>query len=142
MTAVNPYLMYNGNAEEAFTFYQSVFGGELQIVRFADMGDGGGGNLPEEAKNLVAHAALPLRGTDHLLMASDCPPGQTVNTTAPAYAVSVDVDSREEAERIFRELSAGGDVSLPIGKTEWAELFGMVTDKFAVPWMVGYTPAP
>ncbi|GAB2725490.1 VOC family protein [Nocardia thraciensis] len=139
MTVLNPYLMFNGNAEEAFTFYQSVFGGELQLIRFSEMGDGGG--LPAAAKDLIAHAALPLRGTDHLLMASDCPPGQTVNTDSPAYAVSVDVDSREEAERIFGQLSAGGDVSMPIGKTEWAELFGMVTDKYAVPWMIGYTPA-
>ncbi|WP_280361160.1 VOC family protein [Nocardia wallacei] len=137
MTAVNPYLIFNGNAEEAFTFYRSVLGGELQLIRFSEMGDGG--NLPDEAKNLIAHAALPLRGTDHLLMASDAPPGETVNTANPGYAVSLEVDTREEAERIFRELSAGGEVTMPIGKTEWAELFGMATDKFAVPWMVGYT---
>ncbi|MFC9996775.1 VOC family protein [Nocardia sp. NPDC127526] len=136
---LNPYLFFNGNAEEAFTFYQNVFGGEPQLTRFGEMGDGA--RLPEEAKNLVAHVALPLRGTSHLLMGSDCPPGQTVDTANPAYAVSVDMDDREEAERVFTELSAGGEVSLPFGKTEWAEGFGMLTDKFSVPWMVGYTPA-
>jgi PhnB protein len=135
---VNPYLLFNGNAEEAFTLYQSIFGGELQLTRFGEMGDGAG--LPDEAKNLVAHVALPLRGTEQLLMASDCPPGQTVSTTNPAYTVCLDVDSREEAERIFHALSAGGAVTMPIGKTEWAELFGMVIDKYSVPWMVGYTP--
>ncbi|MBF6174534.1 VOC family protein [Nocardia blacklockiae] len=136
MTALNPYLIFNGNAEEAFTFYQSVFGGELQLIRFSEMG---GGELPEGTADLIAHAALPLRGTDHLLMASDAPPGETVNTANPGYAVSLEVDTKEEAERIFQELSAGGEVSMPIGRTEWAEVFAMVTDKFSVPWMVGYT---
>lgn len=135
---LNPYLLFNGNAAQAFTFYQSVFGGDLTLIRFSEMGDASA--LPEEAKNLVAHAALPLRGTAHLLMASDCPPGQTVDTANPPYAVSVDLDNPEEAERIFRALSEDGTVTMPLGKTEWAEVFGMVTDKFAVPWMVGFTP--
>ncbi|WP_306360731.1 VOC family protein [Nocardia sp. CC227C] len=135
---LNPYLIFNGNAEEAFTFYQSVFGGELDITRFGEMG--GGDELPAESKHLVAHVALPLRGTAHLLMASDCPPGETVNTTNPPYAVSVDLDLREEAERIFTELGAGGEITMPFGKTEWSEAFGMVTDKFGVPWMVGFSP--
>ncbi|MFI6868655.1 VOC family protein [Nocardia sp. NPDC050406] len=132
---LNPYLLFNGKAEEAFTFYQSVFGGDLTLIRFGEMG--GGADMPEQSKNLIAHAALPLRGTAHLLMASDCPPGETVDTAKPPYAVSVDLDTREEAERVFTALSADGTVTMPLGKTEWAEVFGMVTDKFAVPWMVG-----
>ncbi|MBF6327266.1 VOC family protein [Nocardia transvalensis] len=138
MKSVNPYLLFNGNAEEAFTFYQSVFGVDAQFVRFSEMG--GGAGLPEGAADLIAHVAIPLGG-EHMLMASDCPPGQTVNTANPAYAVSVDVESREEAERLFAALSAGGDVTMPLDKTEWAEAFGMVTDKYSVPWMIGYTPA-
>lgn len=76
MKSVNAYLMFTGNAQEAFTFYQSVFGGELQLIRFGDMSEGA--NLPDEAKSLVAHTALPLAGSGQILMGSDCPPGQSV----------------------------------------------------------------
>ncbi|MCU1643599.1 MAG: hypothetical protein JWN03_3874 [Nocardia sp.] len=137
MPAANPYLVYNGNAEEAFVFYQSVLGGELRIMRFGDMESGA--DLPAEMKNGIAHIALPLGDT--LLMASDAPPGQQVNTANPAFAVSLDVESPAEAERVFNEFAAGGQVAMPLGKTEWAEAFAMVTDKFSVPWMINYTPA-
>ncbi|NNH69771.1 VOC family protein [Nocardia uniformis] len=136
MKSLNPYLLFNGNAEEAFTFYQSVFDAPMQLLRFSDMG---GEGVPEGADDLVAHVSIPLGDTD-ILMGSDCPPGQTVNTSNPAFAVSFDAASHEEAERIFTALSAGGDISMPLGKTEWAEAFGMATDKFSVPWMVGYSP--
>ncbi|MEU0543094.1 VOC family protein [Nocardia sp. NPDC005978] len=136
MTAVNPYLVFNGNAEEAFVFYRSVLGGELQIARFGDMG--GTDDFPAEFRDKIANVTLPLG--DSLLMGSDVPPGQTVNTANPGYSVSLDVDSAAEAERVFTALSAGGDVAMPLGKTEWAESFGMVTDKFSVPWMVNYAP--
>lgn len=135
MPAVNPYLIFNGNAEEAFVFYQSVLGGELRTMRFRDMG--GSENMPPEALDRIAHVALPLGAT--VLMGSDAPPGQEVNTANPAHAVSLDVDSAAEAERLFNEFSAGGQVAMPFGKTDWAEGFGMVTDKFSVPWMVGFT---
>lgn len=137
MKDLSPYLMFNGNAEEAFTFYQGVFDVPMQLLRFSDMG--GAEGMPPEAASLVAHVAIPLSEV-HMLMGSDCPPGQTVNTANPAYAISYNADSSEEAERIFAALSAGGETSMALGKTEWAEVFGMATDKFGVPWMVGYTP--
>nr|WP_051162445.1 VOC family protein [Nocardia transvalensis] len=136
---MNPYLMFNGDAEQAFTFYQSVFGGELQLVRFGEMGDGA--DLPDEVRNRIAHAAIPLGSPGQILMASDCPPDRTVNTTDPSYSVSLDLDTPEEAERVFRALATDGEITMPLGKTEWAELFGMVTDKYSVPWMVGFNPA-
>ncbi|MEV6767078.1 VOC family protein [Nocardia sp. NPDC051030] len=136
MANVNPYLLFNGNAEEAFVFYQSVLGGELMLVRFGEMGDGG--DLPEGVSKLIAHAALPLG--DSILMASDCPPDRAADRTDnPPFTVSLDLDSTAEVERIFEQLAAGGKVSMPVGKTEWAEAFAMVTDKFGVPWMIGYS---
>ncbi|MGW1741287.1 VOC family protein [Nocardia sp. NPDC001965] len=140
MKSVNTYLMFNGNAEEAFTFYQSVFGGELQLIRFGDMGEGA--NLPDEAKSLVAHTALPLAGTGQILMGSDCPPGQTVEVPQrPNFTVCLEVSDKDEAERVFGALSAGGSVDMHLAATEWTELFGMLTDKFSVPWMIDFNSA-
>jgi PhnB protein len=129
------YLLFDGDAEKAFTFYQSVLGGELQMVRYRDMGDGGGGNLPEEVGKRIANAALTWR-EDQLLMGSDCPPDQQINHDNVPFSVCLDVDDEAEAGRIFTGLSAGGQVTMPLGKTEWAKQFGMVTDKFSVPWMI------
>ncbi|WP_328391904.1 VOC family protein [Nocardia sp. NBC_00416] len=138
MKSVNPYLMFNGKAEEAFTFYQSLFGGELQLIRFGDMGEGA--NLPDEAKSLVAHTALPLNGTDQILMGSDCPPGQTVEVPArPNFTVCLEVSSTDEAERVFDALATGGTVDMELAKTEWTDLFAMVTDRYSVPWMIDYS---
>ncbi|WP_067688139.1 VOC family protein [Nocardia jejuensis] len=137
MAAVNPYLLFNGNAEEAFVFYQSVLGGELMLVRFGEMGDSG--DLPDEVSKLIAHAALPLG--ESILMASDCPPDRAADRPEnPPFTVSLDLDSADEVQRVFDALSAGGQVSMPVGKTEWAESFAMLTDRFGVPWMVGYSP--
>ncbi|WP_227980245.1 VOC family protein [Nocardia spumae] len=135
MKSATTYLMFEGDAEEAFGFYQSVLGGELQMVRYGEMGDGGGGDLPPEVAKRIANAALTWRA-DQMIMGSDCPPDQRVNHADPAFSVCLDVDDQAEAERIFTGLSAGGQVSMPLGKTEWAELFGMVTDKYSVPWMI------
>ncbi|MFD4369960.1 VOC family protein [Rhodococcus sp. NPDC058521] len=137
MKSANPYLNFNGNAEDAFTLYQSVFGGELMMVRFSDM-DTGDVELTDEQKNGVAHVALPLG--DSILMGSDVPPemGGPV-TMGDSFVVSLETDSVEETDRLFNGLSDGGQETMPLGKVEWAERFGMVTDKFGVQWMVGYT---
>ncbi|MEV5650353.1 VOC family protein [Nocardia sp. NPDC052254] len=135
MKSATTYVMFNGNAEEAFEFYKSVLGGELQLVRYRDMGGEGGGNLPDDIGKRVANAALTWR-PDQMIMGSDCPPDQTVSYADPAFSVCLDVDDQAEAERIFAGLSDGGQVSMPLGKTEWAQLFGMVTDKFSIPWMI------
>ncbi|NKY85948.1 VOC family protein [Nocardia veterana] len=135
MKSATAYLLFNGEAEEAFTFYRSVLGGELQMVRYRDMGGEGGSSLPEEVGNRIANAALTWR-EDQLLMGSDAPPDQRVGHDNVPFAVCLDVDDQAEAERIFTGLSEGGQVTMPLGKTEWAAQFGMVTDKFSVPWMV------
>ncbi|MFJ9367415.1 VOC family protein [Nocardia sp. NPDC101769] len=137
MPALNPYLLFNGNAEEAITFYQSVFGGEATIVRFRDMGETPP-EMPEDVLNRVANAQLPLSETNNL-MVSDCPPGSEIDNSKPGFIVQVEVESAAEAERLFNELAPGGSVSMPLGRVQWAEAFAMVTDKFSVPWMINYT---
>jgi PhnB protein len=138
MNAVSPYLNFAGNTEEAFRFYQTVFGGELQIVRFGDFpGDAMG--VPDEDADKIAHAALPLTngstlmGTDTLAsQGQELTPGNNIS-------IALEAGSEEEAEKLFGALSAGGNAIMPLAKTEWAERYGMCVDRFGVPWMVNYT---
>lgn len=136
MKSVNPYLNFSNNAEDAFVFYQSVFGGQLQLARFSDM-DMGGMDLTEEQLRGVAHVALPMG--DSVLMGSDVPEQMGTVTAGTNFALSIEADSADEADRLFGGLSAGGEVSMPLDKVEWAERFGMCTDKYGVQWMIGYT---
>lgn len=142
MKAANPYLNFNGNTEEAFTFYKSVFGGEFLggVVRFGDfqqMGDTS--QLSEDDLNKIGHIALPL-GKDNVLMGTDAleSMGQSL-TFGNNVHITLEAESAEEADRLFNGLSAGGEVDMPLQKTEWAEKYGSCTDKFGVHWMVNYT---
>ena len=131
------YLNFAGNAEEAFTFYKSVFGGEFSsVVRFKDM-PMEGVNVPAEDEGKVLHIALPL-GED-LLMASDALEslGQQVVQGNNMY-ISLHPDSREEADRIFTALSQGADIEMPIADQIWGDYFGSLKDKFGVGWMINY----
>jgi PhnB protein len=140
MKTINPYLIFNGNAEEVFTFYQSVFGGELEKVRFSDMP--GTDSMPEKDRNLMAHIALPLAGSTQILMASDAPTGREVNLVENAgFYITLEPESREESERVYNKLSENGNVSMPLDKAPWAELAAMFTDKFGVQWMISYGEA-
>jgi PhnB protein len=139
MKAVNPYLNFNGNAEEAFTFYKSVFGGDFAVlVRFRDMG-GGPPGAPRHELDRIAHVALPL-GVDDMLMASDVLPSQGQGVTVGTnFYLTLAPETGEEAERVFKALSAGGRVEMGMQQTEWAEKFGTCADRFGVQWMVSYT---
>jgi PhnB protein len=142
---IDPYLMFNGQCEAAFKFYQECLGGTIQaMLKFSDApkgedgehgedGAGGCGPLPPGSENLIMHACLSVN--DQLLMASDTPPNYPHEGTK-GFAVSLNVDSIPEAERIFAALSANGTVQMPLGKTFWAARFGMFTDQFGVPWMI------
>ena len=138
MTAINPYLHFQGNCEEAFNFYKSVVGGEFAtVMRFSEMPEGS--PVPEGDKDKVLHVALPF-SSDTVLMGSDMmtgfgPPFAAGNN----YTVAIGPDSEDEAHRIFDGLSAGGTVTMPLNKTFWGALFGMLTDKFGVQWMVNYS---
>ncbi|MGH7458651.1 MAG: VOC family protein [Longimicrobiaceae bacterium] len=139
MKAVNPYLNFDGNAEEAFNFYKSVFGGEfLAVIRFRDFGNNPM-DVPEEDRNKVAHIALPLK-EDTLLMGSDVLQSMKHSHKVGNNSyINLETESAEEAERLFNALSPGGQIEMPLQKTEWAEKFGMYGDKFGVQWMVNYS---
>lgn len=140
MAIVNVYLTFNGNCEEAFNFYKSVFGGEFPYIgRFGEMPPGPDGKTasPEDA-NRIMHVSLPI-SKETMLMGSDTGGEWASNyKEGNNFAISVSADSREEADKFFEGLSAGGQVTMPMGDTFWGSYFGMFTDKFGINWMVGY----
>jgi PhnB protein len=138
MKAANPYLNFKGNAEEAFTFYKSIFGGDFpMLARFGDFGDDAMG-VPKSEQQKIAHVALPIG--DSMLMASDVvgSRGEGLEVGNNVY-ISLTAESGEEAARVFNGLAAGGRIEMPLQRTEWAEKYGICADKFGVQWMVGYT---
>lgn len=139
MAIINPYINFNGNAEEAFNFYQSVFGGEFtKISRFKDLSSP---EFPvnEIDANKIMYIALPIG--KNLLMANDVPEfmGKT-NENENRSKISVSAESREEADKIFLGLSAGGQVEMPIADSPWGSYFGMFRDKYGIEWMVDFDP--
>lgn len=137
MATINPYLNFPGNAEEAFNFYKSVFGGEFAAVqRFKDTPEAG--KVAEEDANKLMHISLPI-GKGNLLMATDAigPMGSGLQSGNNFY-LSLAPESEDEANHLFNGLSAGGNVTVPINKMFWGAYFGMFTDKFGIHWMVNY----
>ncbi|HEY6160080.1 MAG TPA: VOC family protein [Bacteroidia bacterium] len=142
-TTVNPYLTFNGNCEEAFNFYRSVFGGEFGYIgRFKDMPPQPGQQLSMELGNKILHVSLPI-STTSILMGSDAAEefGGTVKEGSN-FSISITAPSKDEADRIFNGISAGGKVTMPMGKTFWGSYFGMCTDKFGVQWMMSFDEKP
>ncbi len=140
MATLHPWINFNGNAEEAFTFYQSVFGGEFgKIVRFKDLA-GPEFPVPEKEENKIMRIALPI-GNHTVLMANDVPEilGR-VNENENRSKIVISAESKEEAERLFHGLSAGGTVEGPMGDSPWGSYFGMFRDKYGIEWMVEFTP--
>jgi PhnB protein len=139
MPIINPYIVFNGNAEEAFNFYKSVFGGEFAMVkRFCEMSSPG---FPVAAKdaNKVAHIALPIG--KNILMANDVP--EVLGVVAEnenRSKISISAESRAEADRIFNGLSRGGSIEMPMADSPWGSYFGMFRDKFGIEWMVDFDP--
>ena len=139
MALINPHINFNGNAEEAFNFYKSVFGGEFaMIMRFKDLSSA---EFPvaENEANKIMHMALTIG--KNLLMGNDVPAfmGQ-VNENENRSKISVSAESREEADKLFSELSAGGNIEYPLGDSPWGSYFGMFRDKFGIEWMVDFDP--
>ncbi len=137
MATINPYINFNGNAEEAFNFYKSVFGGAFAILmRFGDMPNP---NIPETENNKIMHIALPIG--KNMLMANDVPEFMgRVNENENRSKISLSAESREEADKLFNGLSAGGSIEMPIGDSPWATYFGMFRDKYGIEWMVEFDP--
>jgi PhnB protein len=139
MALINPHINFNGNAEEAFTFYKSVFGGEFaKIMRFKDVASP---EFPvaEKEANKIMHIALPIG--KNVLMANDVPEilGQ-VNENENRSKISISAESKEEADRLFNGLSAGGQVEMPIMDSPWGSYFGMFRDRYGIEWMVDFDP--
>jgi PhnB protein len=140
MRTINPWINFNGNAEEAFTFYKSVFGGEFaKIVRFKDLASAEF-QVAENEANKIMHIALPL-GKHNVLIANDVPEFMgRVNEAENRSKISVSAESREEADQIFNGLSVGGDVEGPIGDSPWGTYAGMFRDKYGIEWIVEFDP--
>lgn len=137
MAAINPYLNFLGNTEEAFNFYKSVFGGEFAMIqRFKDTPESD--KLSAEEQNKLMHIALPI-GNGNVLMGTDAleSMGHTL-TVGNNFSLSISADSKEEAEKIFNGLAEGGDVEMAMQDTFWGAYFGMTADKFGIKWMVNY----
>lgn len=137
MALINPYLNFPGNTEEAFNFYKSVFGGEfLSLQRFQDTPHAG--DVPQGGKTKIMHISLPI-GKGNLLMGTDALEsfGQKLTFGNNMY-IAIQPDSREEAERLFNGLSAGGDVEMPLQDVFWGAYFGSFRDKFGIHWMINY----
>ncbi len=138
MLSINPYLNFAGNTEEAFNFYRSVFGGDFATLqRFKDTPEAGRVSGPD--KDRIMHVSLPV-GKGNSLMATDALESMGHRVTfGNNISLSVETDSKEETERIFRGLSAGGTVTQPLEKTFWGAYFGMVSDRYGVQWMISNT---
>jgi PhnB protein len=138
MKGANPYLNFPGNTYEAFTFYRSVFGGDfIGVTRFGDL-PGNPMGVPDKDLDKIANIGLPL-GNGNMLMATDALDSWPEVRRGNNFYIHVEADSGEEAERIFSGLGEGGRVEMPLQRTEWAEQYGTLEDRFGVQWMVGYT---
>ena len=138
MALINPHVNFNGNAEEAFTFYKSVFGGEFaRVVRFKDLPIDGF-QIAEKEANKIMHIALPI-GKSNMLMGNDVPEFMgKVNEKENRSKISISAESKDEADRLFNGLSKGGEVEMPMENSPWGSYFGMFRDKYGIEWMVDY----
>jgi PhnB protein len=140
MALINPHINFNGNAEEAFTFYRSVFGGEFaKIIRFKDLASDEF-KVPEKEENKIMHIALPI-GKSNMLMANDVPEimGRT-NENENRSKIVINTASKEEADKLFNGLSVGGQIEGPIGDAPWGTYFGCFRDKYGIEWIVVFDP--
>ena len=138
MASINPWINFNGNAEEAFTFYKAVFGGEFgKVVRFKDLASAEF-PVPEAEAEKIMLITLPI-GQGSELMANDVPAvlGK-VNERENRSKISVRTESKEEAEKLFAGLSAGGEVEGPMGDGPWGSYAGMFRDKYGIEWIIEY----
>jgi PhnB protein len=140
MTTFNIYLNFNGNAEEAFNYYKSVFGGEIVMIQRFNETPEAGETSPADG-NKIMHISMSV-GKNMMLMATDALESKGHKlTVGNNFHISVSTESEDETRQIFGGLSEGGKVEVPLGKMFWGAYFGMCTDKFGVQWMVSYDAA-
>ena len=139
MKSISPYLNFKDKTEEAFNFYKSVLGGEFNMMqRFKDMPPGSG-DVPDSEKNLILHVSLNL-GKGVVIMGSDAPEahGRSVVFGNNVH-ISIDAESEEEAERLYKGLSKGGKVDMPLQKMFWGAMYAGFADKYGVHWMINFS---
>jgi PhnB protein len=137
MTIINAYLNFNGNCEEVFNFYASVFGGQtLQFSRFKEFHSEDMGSDQSEGEKIM-HVALPI-GNGTVLMGSDTVVAMGEVTFGNNFSLSLQVDSIEEADNFYKRLSAGGEATMPLDYAPWGAYFGMLTDQFGIQWMINH----
>ncbi|MEO6069286.1 MAG: VOC family protein [Chitinophagaceae bacterium] len=137
MALINPYINFNGNAEEAFNFYKSVFGGDFaMIMRFGDMPNP---NITEAENNKIMHIALPIG--KNILMGNDVPEFMgRVNENENRSKIAISAESKEEADKLYNGLSEGGQIEMPIADSPWGSYFAMFRDKYGIEWTVDFDP--
>lgn len=137
MPQINPYINFNGNAEEAFTFYKSVFGGEFgKITRFKDIASAEF-PVPENEANKIMRITLSIG--NNVLIANDVPEMMgKVNEMENRSKIAITAESKEEADKLFTGLSAGGTVEMPMGESPWGSYFAMFRDKYGIEWTVEF----
>jgi PhnB protein len=141
MTTINPWINFNGNAEAAFTFYKSVFGGEFtKIVRFKDLASDEF-PIPEAEAEKLMMIELPI-GTNNVLVGNDVPAVLgTVNENENRSKILIRVASKDEADRLFTGLSVGGQVEGAMGDSPWGSYAGMFRDQYGIEWLIEYATA-
>lgn len=139
MTTINPYLTFNGDCEAAFTFYQSVFGGEFHYIgKFKDMPAHPDYTVSESELEKIMHVSLPISKETVLMGCDSSKIFGKATVIGNNYAISINTHSVEEVTRLFNTLSAGGKVIMPLNMTFWGAFFGQLTDKFGIHWMVSH----
>ena len=137
MAQISTHVAYNGNCEEAFLFYKSIFGGEFNnLMRNQDLPQDVPA-IPDTIPSQILHISLPL-GNGCALMGCDMPPAYGIATSGNRFNISISTGSEAETEHIYNGLLAGGKVAMPLERTFWGAYFGMVVDKYEVQWMVTY----
>lgn len=141
MAAINTYLIFNGTCEAAFLFYKSVFGGEFeQISKFGDMPYSEENPLTDDDKNRVMHVSYVIGNT--VLMGSDSNSKSNDVIFGTNFSISINTESKEEADKLFNGLSTDGKITMPMESTFWGAYFGMFTDKFGINWMINFDEVP
>lgn len=139
MTNLHPWINFNGNAEEAFTFYKSVFGGEFtKITRFKDLASAEF-QVPEKEANKIMRITLPI-GNGHMLIGNDVPEFMgKVNERENRSKIVIRTENKEEAERLFNDLSVGGEVEGPMSDSPWGTYAGMFRDRYGIEWIIEFS---
>ena len=134
MKILNPYLMFNGNCEDAFLFYKSVFGGEFELLsRYETMPEHKDFPISDEQKNNIMHVSLPISEHSCLMGADDI---QNQQNTGSNITISINLEDDKEADRLFTELSEKGKIVMPLERKFWGDYYGMLVDQFGVSWML------